>query len=79
MARLQRHLMTQKGPPPLVCGHPPLYTVSFSSLAEDLHNYYAVYKHAIFTSTSDALLLTVCHSFSTIVQFSVQQSGYTRI
>ena len=70
MARLQRHLMTQKGPPPLVCGHPPLYTVSFSSLAEDLHNYYAVYKHAIFInqwrSAIDCMSFFFYHFFLSI-------------
>lgn len=45
MARLQQHLMTQKRPPVLLCGHPLLYIPMLTSLAEALHNYCTIYKH----------------------------------
>lgn len=46
MARLLQHLMTQKRPPLLVCGHPLLYILSLTSLAGVLHNYRTIYKQS---------------------------------
>lgn len=46
MAQLQQHLMTQKRPPLLVCGHPLLYIPSLTLLAEALHNYCTIYKQS---------------------------------